>query len=152
VLAKDQLLYMLEAQERLSERESLEVVETSSAARIVAREIDPSARTLDAQIRTVERSTPAEIEVAVSRAAETPGFSSLVTKDFNPQSASASGTLATVSHDVAVEGGAGQGGDSPLTPIQLRSQDVVPASAATSGCSARGSPRRSSQISSAIRC
>lgn len=58
-------------------------------------------------------------------AAEQPGFRSLLTKDFNPQSASASGTLATVSHDVAVEGGAGQGGSSPLTPIQQRSQEVV---------------------------
>ena len=125
VLSKTQLLYMLEAQEGLSERPTLEVIGTQSAAQFVAREIDPSATTIDAQIEAIERSTPAEIEAAVGRAAETPGFSSLLTEDFNPQSASASETLTTVSHDIEVEGGAGQGGDSPLTPIQLRAQDVV---------------------------
>jgi predicted RND superfamily exporter protein len=125
VLSKTQLLYMLEAQERLSERPSLEVIGTQSAAQFVAREIDPSATTIDAQIEAIERSTPAEIEAAVGRAAETPGFSSLLIEDFNPQSASASGAVTTVSHDIEVEGGAGQGGDSPLTPIQLRAQDVV---------------------------
>jgi predicted RND superfamily exporter protein len=125
VLSKEQLLCMLEAQERLAERPSLEVVETSSAAQVVAEQIDPNARTIDAQIRAVEQATPTEIEAAVRAAAEQPGFRSLLTKDFNPQSASASGTLATVSHDVAVEGGAGQGGDSPLTPIRLRSQEIV---------------------------
>ena len=125
VLSKTQLLYMLEAQEGLSERPSLEVIGTQSAAQFVAREIDPSTTTIDAQIEAIERSTPAEIEAAVGRAAETPGFSSLLIEDFNPQSASASGALTTVSHDIEVEGGAGQGGDSPLTPIQLRAQDVV---------------------------
>ena len=125
VLSKEQLLCILEAQERLAERPSLEVVETSSAAQVVAEQIDPNARTIDAQIRAVEQATPTEIEAAVRAAAEQPGFRSLLTKDFNPQSASASGTLATVSHDVAVEGGAGQGGDSPLTPIRLRSQEIV---------------------------
>ena len=128
VLSKTQLLYMLEAQERLSERSSLEVIGTQSVAQFVAREIDPSTTTIDAQIEAIERSTPAEIEAAVGRTAETPGFSSLLTEDFNPQSASAWGTvttLTTVSHDIEVEGGAGQGGDSPLTPIQLRAQDVV---------------------------
>ena len=125
VLSKTQLLYMLEAQEGLSERPSLEVIGTQSAAQFVAREIDPSATTIDAQIEAIERSTPAEIEAAVGRAAETPGLSSLLIEDFNPQSASASRALTTVSHDIEVEGGAGQGGDSPLTPIQLRAQDVV---------------------------
>jgi predicted RND superfamily exporter protein len=125
VLAKEQLLYMLEAQQRLSARPSLEIVETSSAAQVVARQVDPSARTIDAQIRAIEQATPAEVEATVRAAAEQPGFRSLLTKDFNPQSASASGTLATVSHDVAVEGGAGQGGSSPLTPIQQCSQEVV---------------------------
>lgn len=46
-LAKDQLLYMLEAQELLSERESSEVIETSSAAQIVAWTINPNATTID---------------------------------------------------------------------------------------------------------
>ena len=128
VLARDELLAMLEAQQRLRSTESLRVVSTSSAAGIVARTIDPTATTLDAQIRTLEGATPATIEAAIQRAAAGPGFTRLVSDDFNRESASASATIGTVQHDVlggVSTSAAGTGGESPLTAIQTRSQDVV---------------------------
>ncbi|MFB6132604.1 MAG: hypothetical protein ABEJ44_04285, partial [Halanaeroarchaeum sp.] len=58
VLSKPSLLQMLRAQERVLEREGLRAMETGSAARIVARTLDPSATTIEAQIRAIERATP----------------------------------------------------------------------------------------------
>jgi predicted RND superfamily exporter protein len=127
VLDKDSLLAMLEAQQRLKAHESLRVVSSSSAARIVARTIDPNATTLDAQIRTLESATPGEIESAVRTAAGRPGFTGLLSEDFNRQSASASATIGTVQHDVpgGVSQSAGAGGSSPLTDIQTRARAIV---------------------------
>jgi predicted RND superfamily exporter protein len=127
VLDKDSLLAMLEAQQRLTEHESLRVVSSSSAARIVARTINPNATTLDAQIRTLEGATPAEIESTVRTAAAGPGFTGLLSKDFNRQSASASATIGTVQHDIpgGVSQSAGTGGSSPLRDIQTRAQEIV---------------------------
>ncbi|HET7324564.1 MAG TPA: MMPL family transporter [Halococcus sp.] len=127
VLDKDSLVAMLTAQQRLESHESLRVVSTASAARIVARTIDPNATTLDAQIRTLEDATPTEIKGAVRTAAESPGFTGLLSEDFNPQSASASATIGTVQHDVpgGVSQSAGTGGSSPLTDIQVRAREVV---------------------------
>jgi predicted RND superfamily exporter protein len=127
VLDKDSLLAMLEAQQRLKAHESLRVVSSSSAARIVARTIDPNATTLDAQIRTLRGATPAEIDAAVRTAAERPGFTGLLSEDFNRQSASASATIGTVQHDIpgGVSQSAGAGGSSPLTDIQTRARAIV---------------------------
>ena len=127
VLAKDELLAMLEAQQRLERREDLRVVSTSSAAAIVAGTIDPSATTLEARIDAIEGATNSEVETAVQRAARSEGFRSLVSEDFNRKAASASATIAVVEHDVlgGVSDSAGMGGDSPLTPIQQRAQFVV---------------------------
>ncbi len=68
VLTKTKLLAMLEAQQRLKERERFRVVSTSSVARIVAQTLDPSATTLDAQIRTLEGATSTAIERAIRTA------------------------------------------------------------------------------------
>jgi predicted RND superfamily exporter protein len=127
VLDKDSLLAMLEAQQRLTKHESLRVVSSSSAARIVAQTINPNATTLDAQIRTLEGATPTEIESAVRTAAAGPGFTGLLSEDFNRQSASASATIGTVQHDIpgGVSQSAGTGGSSPLTDIQTRAQEIV---------------------------
>jgi predicted RND superfamily exporter protein len=127
VLAKPSLLAMLRAQRRLSERESQRVQETTSAARTVARTLDPNATTLPQQIDAVERSTAGEIDAAVGRAGETPGFSRGLSTDFNARSATASAGIATVSH--AIPGGtssqAGASAGSSLTPIQLEAQRIV---------------------------
>jgi len=128
VLSKPSLLRMLRAQERLQETDGLRVIETASAARIVAATIDPSATTLEAQIRVLERSTPGEVDRAVRAAADRNArFTGLLSNDFNRQDASASATIGTVSHSVpaGLSSGAGVGGSSPLTTIQLRTDRVV---------------------------
>jgi predicted RND superfamily exporter protein len=134
VLSKPALLRMLETQRALAEREGLRVTETSSPARTVARELDPNATTLDAQIRAVERATPREIDAAVGRAAQRPGFESSLSKDFNAEAASASASIGSVTHAVpSTAAGAepGGGGSEELTSIQLESERVVDATAPT---------------------
>ena len=124
VLDKESLLAMLRAQDRLEQRDSLRVTSTASAARIVATQLDPSATTLSAQIDVVEDATAGEIDRAVAQAAErSPQFTSLLSNDFNRGSATATATIGTVSHEVpaGLSSGSGQGGSSPLTPIQEQS-------------------------------
>ncbi|RBI63525.1 RND transporter [halophilic archaeon] len=130
VLSKSELLAMLTAERRLERREALRVVETTSAAGIVAQQLDPNATTPEAQIRALERSTPSEITAAVRAAASNPRFRGLLSDDFNRRAASASATVAVVQHRIpaGVDPGAGaeaEGGDDPLTDLQLRSQAVV---------------------------
>lgn len=128
VLAKKELLRMLRAQHRLSETPGLRVTATASAASIIARTIDPTAESTDDQIDAIEHATPREIRRAVRTAAATnPQFVGLLSTDFNRQAAAATATVAVVTHETPADlgEGAGQGGDSPLTPIQLRAQSVV---------------------------
>jgi predicted RND superfamily exporter protein len=108
VLDKPSLLAMLRAQERIADSGELRVTSTSSPARTVARTIDPSADTLEDQVRALERATPARIERAVQTAADRdPTFRSDLSEDFNPRAASASAAEATVTH----RAGLGVGGD-----------------------------------------
>ncbi|QLG27497.1 MMPL family transporter [Halorarum halophilum] len=129
VLSKQAMLRMLRTQDRLEEREDLRVASTSSAAAVVARTIDPSARTTEAQIRALERSTPSEVREAVRSNADNPAFTGSVSSDFNRKSASASATIGVVTHELpdglSSGSAAGQGGTSPLTPIQQRVERVV---------------------------
>ena len=127
VLAKDELLAMLEAQQRLESNEDLRVVSTSSAAATVARTLESNATTTEAQIDAIEEATPTEIDAAVRQAARSEGFRGTVSDDFNREAASASATIAVVEHDVlgGVSTSAGQGGTSPLTPIQTRAATIV---------------------------
>jgi predicted RND superfamily exporter protein len=127
VLSKPNLLRMLRAQRRLVDRASQRVQGTESPARTVARRLDPDARTLPAQIEAVERATPAQIDTAVADAATTPGFSRGLSTDFNPGSATASASIATVSHSVpgGISSGAGASSGSSMTPIQLEAQRIV---------------------------
>ncbi len=128
VLSKPSLLRMLRVQQRLQETDGLRVTGTASAASIVAQTLEPEATTLDAQIRAVERATPAEIDGAVRTAADrSPQFTRLLSDDFNRRSASATATIGTVQHSVpsGLAAGAGVGGSSPLTSIQLRAERVV---------------------------
>ncbi|WP_458190797.1 efflux RND transporter permease subunit [Haladaptatus sp. NG-WS-4] len=129
VLSKPELLAMLEAQYRLERREGLRVESTASAARIVAQTLDPNATTLEAQIRTVERATPTEVDAAVGRAASNPEFRRLLSDDFNRRAASASATIGIVQHGiprgVSQQAGAEASGEDPLAEIQSRSQAVV---------------------------
>ena len=129
VLAKPALLTMLRAEYRLEQRPDLRVASTSSAARIVAQTLDPNATTLDAQIRAVERATPAQIDAAVRTDAANPGFRTLLSKDFNPRAASASATIGIVQHriprGVSETSTESTSGTDPLSRIQVRSKTVV---------------------------
>ncbi|GAB3318170.1 efflux RND transporter permease subunit [Haloplanus salinarum] len=128
VLSKPELLRMLEAQRRLADKPDLNVERTTSVARAVARTLDPSADSIEDEIRAVERSTPGEIDRAVRMTvADDPGLRALLSDDYNARSASASATIGTVSH--RLPGGASEGpgtsGSSPLTSIQLRAEYIV---------------------------
>jgi predicted RND superfamily exporter protein len=128
VLSKPAMIRMLTVQQRLQDTEGLRVESTSSAASVVARAIDPSADTLEEQIDALEGATPGRIDRAVRTAdSRGEGISGLLSEDFNPTAASASATIGVVTHEIpaGVSESAGQGGTSPLTPIQLRAQYVV---------------------------
>jgi predicted RND superfamily exporter protein len=99
VLSKKGLLRMLELQYRIEERESLRVTETRSTARIVARGIDPSARTTEDLVRSLEEATPTEVRRVIRKNADKPRFTELLGEDFNTESASASAALGVVRHD-----------------------------------------------------
>ncbi|MFB6303969.1 MAG: MMPL family transporter, partial [Haloferacaceae archaeon] len=127
VLSKTSLLRMLRAQERLRDHDDLRVTGTRSVARAVASELDPSAETIADEIDAVESASPAAIDRAVRRAAERPEVRALLSEDYNARSASASATIGVVTHEVAgtTDTGPGSGGESPLTPIQVRATYVV---------------------------
>jgi len=128
VLSKPSLLRMLRAQERLEDNGELRVTSTSSAAGIVALELDPDATTTEAQVRAVERASSSDIDAAVRDAVDgNPQFQTLVSNDFNRGSASASATIGLVTHELpaGLSTGSGQGGTSPLTPIQQQAEFTV---------------------------
>ncbi|MEA5386937.1 MMPL family transporter [Haloarculaceae archaeon H-GB11] len=100
VLSRDALVEMLVLQRDVRDRPDLRVTGTRSVAERVALELDPSATTLDEQVRVVRRAPPAAIDAAVRRAATEPGFVGLLSTDFNPQTARASATVGVVSHGV----------------------------------------------------
>jgi predicted RND superfamily exporter protein len=129
VLSRSAMLRMLAVQERAQAREDLRVVGTGSAASIVAQTIDPSATTLAAQQRVIEDASAGQIDDAVRRADDTPGFRSLLGEDYNPTAASAGATIGSLTHEVpsGLSGSAGQGGSSPLTSIQRDVADIADA-------------------------
>ncbi len=127
VLSQPAMVRMLRTQKAMADREGMRVTSTASAASTVARTVDPTARTLDEQVDALERASPTEIRRAVRAAADRPGFTATLSNDFNRESASASATIAVVTHEVpeGIAAGAGQGGSSPLTDIQLRAEWVA---------------------------
>ncbi|MFB6085664.1 MAG: RND family transporter [Halodesulfurarchaeum sp.] len=129
VLSKSAMLQMLRAQERVLDRPDLRVTNTRSAAQQVARQLDPGATTLEAQIRAIERATPTEIDAAVRRAAMAPGFTGALSQDFNRESARASATIAVITHEIptGLSSGVGTSGTSPLQSIQTETRRVIEA-------------------------
>ncbi|WP_411968480.1 efflux RND transporter permease subunit [Haloferax sp. YSSS75] len=127
VLTRRELLRMLEAQKRLADRDDLRVVQTASAASVVAQTIDPDADSLADQKRALEQATDGEVAAAVRENADNPRFVGLLADDFNPTAASSTATIGVVTHSIplADDSGAGQGGDSPLTPIQGKAVRIV---------------------------
>ncbi|GAB6862752.1 RND family transporter [Haloplanus litoreus] len=130
VLSKRGLLRMLTVQERLADDPDMRVVATESAARQVARQLDPGAETLESERDAVERATTGEIRTAVrTLARENPRFTALLSDDFNPTAASASATIGIVTHEVpaGLDTGTGQGSASPLESIQIEARYVADA-------------------------
>jgi predicted RND superfamily exporter protein len=129
VLSKPGLLRMLRVQRHVAGDPGMRVTGTESAARLVARELDPDATTLAAEIDAVERATPTEIRSAVGLLADEPGFSVLLSDDFNPRAGRASATVGIVRHEVpaGIDGGTGQGTASPLESIQTETVRVADA-------------------------
>ena len=127
VLSKAAMLRMLEAQKRVLDRTELRVSSTRSSAQQVARQLDPTATTVEDQIRAIEQATPSEIDTAVKRAAEAPGFTGSLSTDFNAQSASASATITVITHEIptGLSGGVGTSGTSPLQSVQTETQRVI---------------------------
>ncbi len=127
VLSKQGVLRMLRAQHRLENREGLRVESTASVARTVARALDPTATTLEQQIRAVEESTPGRVREAAREVAGRPGVGSLLSDDLNLEEPYAGATIGTVQHrlpgydDTNVQ----PGGSNPLTSIQAEADDVV---------------------------
>jgi predicted RND superfamily exporter protein len=128
VLAPPGLRRMLLLQERLADDPDMRVVGTESAARLVARELDPGAATLAAERRAVERATPDQVRAAVRAAdARDPRFATLLSDDYNPTAGAASATVGIVRHELpaGLDAGSGQGGASPLESIQAEAGFVA---------------------------
>jgi len=127
VLSKPELLRMLELQQRIDGRAGLRVTGTASAAQLIAQQLDPGAETLQEKSRAIEDATPSEIDAAVRDLADSSRFTGTLSNDFNRQSASASATIGSVTHELpsGISQGAGQGGSSPLTSIQNRIQFIA---------------------------
>ena len=118
VLSQAELLRMLRVQRDLEERSSQRVTRTGSAAQLIALELDPSARTIDDQIRAIQTATGTEIRRAVRAQSGNPAFTRLVGEDFTPDAASASATIGSVTHDARDE-------DAFVEQIQLEAQRVA---------------------------
>jgi predicted RND superfamily exporter protein len=127
VLSKPGLLGMLDAQATIQATEDLRVAGTTSPASMVARELDPGARTLDAQRRALESASPAAVDAAVRRAAADQGFRDLVSEDLTVESARASSAIGVVHHEVPGrdETAVGVTADSAFQATQLQTREVV---------------------------
>ncbi|USZ76139.1 MMPL family transporter [Halorussus vallis] len=127
VLSKEGLIRMLTVQYRLERRTDLRITGFTSPASIVARTIEPNATTAEAQLRAVERASDTEIRIAVRTAASrNPAFTSLLSKDFNPESASASASITVVEHAIPeLAADEAPAGNNPITPIQREMQSVT---------------------------
>ena len=150
VLSKPAILNMLEAQNRLTQRESQDVVGTTSVAQAVAQTLDPDAETLPEQIDAVEAASQSEIKSATRTTLERqPAVAGLLSNDLNREDPSASATLTTVTHEVpGVSSSAGTEGTSPLTPIQQEAEFIV--SSVDGDISVFGNGLVSAELSSVI--
>jgi len=99
VLSRPGLLRMLRLQVALTERPSQRVIETTSPAGLIARELNPKAATPEDRLRAVRLAGNTEIRRAIRAKRDDPTFRRLVGEGFNTESASASAAIGTVTHD-----------------------------------------------------
>ena len=126
VLSKTELRRSLTALDRTDRRAALRYEGAAGPAVIVARRLDPTATTPEAQLRAVERASEREIRATIRELADEPRFRTLLSDDFNAASASASASITVVTHDVPSSSGGGpdQGGGQ-IEEIQTSMQPVV---------------------------
>lgn len=151
VLSKPALLDMLKTRERILNAPSLRVESVSTPAETVAITLDPSATTPEAQYRAVERATTAEVTAAVREAADTPGFATQLSDDFDRKSASASASQASVTHRAGPGAGAsgGPGGSSEFPADRFERIDAL-AQGTASNIWVQGNPPNTTGTTTAI--
>ena len=123
-LSKRSLIDMLETEKKILDS-GIPANSATSPADIVASAINPNASTKRQKIVALESVTDSRIDAVISRLSDNPGFTGLVSDDFNSQDASASLILGTVSHPVessSMQGPSGGGGDE-VEEIQQRISD-----------------------------
>ncbi|MHC3437886.1 efflux RND transporter permease subunit [Natrialbaceae archaeon A-gly3] len=121
VLSQEELVYSLRVLERVEERPELRMESGSGPATIVAQALDPTTQSATEQRRVVEQASEREIRQAVREASEQPGFTMLVSDDFNENSLEASASMMTISHDVPPEFDS----DEDLQGIQTTIDDIA---------------------------
>ena len=99
ILSRQALLADLRILERISNHNDLRMDSANGPATIIAQQLNPSATTPTEQQRAIRRATDSELRVAIREASRQPGFSQLVSDDFNPHEASASTSVTVISHD-----------------------------------------------------
>ena len=121
VLSRASLIDMLETRQRILSSDPLRAQSVSTPAETVATKLDPSATTPEEHLWAVESATQAEIDAAVREAADEPGFENQLSDDFNRESASASASRATVTHEAGpgagASGGPGGGSEFPSNRV-----------------------------------
>ena len=118
VLSQKELLASLTVLERIDDRDRLRMESAGGPAPAVATVLDPDAETPAEQRRAVERASETEIRQAVRQLGDNPGF---LSDDYNRNSASASVSITSVSHNVPP----GFDDSDDLTEIQTAIQDIA---------------------------
>ena len=118
VLSQKELLASLTVLERIDDRDRLRMESANGPATAVAGVLDPNAETPAEQRRAVERASDTEIRQAVRQLGDNPGF---LSDDYNPNEASASVSITSISHDVPP----GFDDSDDLTEIQTAIQDIA---------------------------
>ncbi|QLH81239.1 efflux RND transporter permease subunit [Halosimplex pelagicum] len=143
VLAKESLIREARVLERVASRPDLRMEAASGPVPLLAQTLNPSATTPEEYRETLEREPPSAIEQAIRELEENSRFTGSLADDFNPTSASASGSITTISHDFPENFG-----DNGLTAVQTEIQAI--AEDAPSDIRAFGSGTTQSEITQSM--
>lgn len=120
VFSKQTLLRMLELQEDLEANPSLHVSDVTGIAEGTARILDPFATTTDAQRRSIETATPAEVrEASRTLLDRRPQVSQLLSEEQNSEEPRAAATIMLVIHAIP------DGDDATLETVQERVKETA---------------------------
>ncbi len=119
VLSKESLVRMARLIERADDRGDLRVEGATGPPTIVATAIDPTAQTPTEQRRVLERTSEAEIKDTIREIGASPRIESFVSEDYNPESATATAAVTTVSHDLPPDAGSDASQEIQLTMRSL---------------------------------